>query len=162
MSVLISDDMRGAVGRVVDWRVSYRVAASDVRRWAVAIHYPDPAPRQFLGEDPRVPEEFNPFAWAVAERMVPVIAPALRDTDTTEKALGVVGPGLRHQVNGGSDVTYGVPIRVGDVIRSETILQEYREKSGRMGPMLITVLESRWTNQHDDLVQLGHQVSIRY
>ena len=161
-SGLVSDEMRAAIGGVVDWRVSYPVAASDIRRWAIAVHYPEPPPERFLGVDPVAPEEFNPFAWVVADRMVPAIAPELRDTDKTEKALGIRGPGLRHQVNGGTDVTYGVPIRTGDVIRSETTLQEYRERTGRMGPMLITVLESRWTNQDGALVQVEHQVAIRY
>ncbi len=157
----LTDEMRAAVGSTVDWRVSYPVSASDIRRWAIAVYYPDPPPRQYVDAE-LAPEEFNPFAWAVAEQMQPAIAPLLRDTDKTEKAIGITGPGLTHQVNGGTDVTYGVPMRPGDVIRSQTRLLEYREREGRMGLMLITILESEWTNQHGDRVQLGRQTAIRY
>lgn len=160
---LISDEMRAAVGSLVDWRVSFPVSASDIRKWAIAVYYPEPPPARYRGKgDLDAPEEFNPFAWAVAEQMEPAVAPLLRDTDKLERAVGITGPGLRNQVNGGTDATYGAPIRAGDVIRSETRLQEYREKRGRMGPMLITILEHEWTNQDGERVLLGHQVAIRY
>ncbi|GAA1947846.1 hypothetical protein GCM10009798_03720 [Nocardioides panacihumi] len=163
---LVSEEMHAAVGSIVDWRVSFPVAASDVRRWAVAVYYPDPPPRCFW--DPATPggivapEEFNPFAWMVADQRVPVVSVGRRDTDKTEKSIGIAGPGLQNQVNGGTEVTYDRPIRVGDVIRSETRLVEYREKAGRMGPMLITVLESTWTNQEAARVQVERQVAIRF
>lgn len=161
---LISEQMRAAVGGVVDWRVSFPVAASDIRRWAIAVYYPERPPQRYLydGPDLIAPEELNPFAWVVADQMVPAIAPEPRDTDKPEKAIGIPGPGLAHQVNGGSEVTYGVPIRPGDVIRSDTRLHEYREREGRMGPMLITVFEVEWTNQDGARVKLGHDTSIRY
>ncbi|MFJ9390817.1 MaoC family dehydratase N-terminal domain-containing protein [Nocardioides sp. NPDC101246] len=161
---LISEQMRAAVGGIVDWRVSFPVAASDIRRWAIAVYHPEPPPRRFLDDGPGLiaPEELNPFAWAVADQMTPAVAPGLRDTDKPEKALGIIGPGLTHQLNGGSEVTYGAPIRSGDVIRAETRLHAYRERAGRMGPMLITVFEVEWTNQDGARVKLGHDTSIRY
>lgn len=162
----ISDEMRATVGAVVDWRVSYPVAVSDIRRWAIAVYYPDDPPRVFWDE--RVPggivapEEFNPFAWMVAESMRPAIAPGKRDPDRLEKAIGVAGPGLRHQINGGSAVRYGVPMRPGDIIRSETRLKEYREREGRLGRMLITVTEVVWTNQNEERVSTCVNTAIRY
>ncbi|UGQ11129.1 MaoC family dehydratase N-terminal domain-containing protein [Yinghuangia sp. ASG 101] len=163
---LISAEMAAAVGSVVDWKVSYPVAASDIRRWAIAVHYPDPPPRRFCAETTpggiTAPEEFNPFAWMAAAQREPVVAPELRDTDRMEKAIGIAGPGLRNQVNGGTEVTYGVPIRPGDVIRSETRLVSYAEKTGRMGPMLVSVTESVWTNQDGERVQVERQTALRY
>ena len=164
----LTDDMRAAVGSVIDWRVSFPVSASDIRKWAIAVYYPQPAPARYWDADAAgaegilAPEEFNPFAWMPAEQMTPVIAPDLRDTDRTEKSIGIAGPGLLFQVNGGSDVEYGAPIRAGDVIRSETRLHEYRERTGRLGLMLITVSEVTWTNQDGARVKLGHDTSIRY
>jgi hypothetical protein len=161
---LVSAEMAAAVGAVVDWRVSYPVAASDIRRWALAVYHPDPPPAAFTGDGDLVaPEEFNPFAWAVAARMQPVTAPERRDTDKPEKAVGIRGPGLSHQVNGGTEVTYtGTRIRTGDVVRAETRLVAYAEKSGRLGPMLVTTFESVWTNQHGARLQVERQTSIRY
>jgi hypothetical protein len=163
---LVSSEMAAAVGSVIDWKVSYPVAASDIRRWAIAVHYPDPPPRRFCEETTPggvvAPEEFNPFAWMVASQREPLVAPELRDTDRMEKAIGIAGPGLRNQVNGGTEVSYGVPIRPGDVIRSETRLVSYAEKTGRMGPMLVSVTESVWTNQDGECVQVERQTAIRY
>lgn len=161
---LISAEMRTALGGVVDWRVSFPVAASDIRRWAVAVYYPSPPPDRFRGEGSHLvaPEEFNPFAWAVADEMVPAVATSQRGADRLEKALGITGPGLTFQINGGSEVAYGAPIRPGDVIRSETRLHSYAEKTGRLGPMLVTVTEVEWTNQDRARVLLGHNTAIRY
>ena len=158
---LVTAQMAAAVGSVTDWRVAYPVAASDLRRWAIATYFPDPPPARYL-DGQTAPEEFNPFAWAVADQMVPAIPPERRDTDKPEKAIGITGPGLLHQVNGGVEVMYGVPIRVGDVIRSETRLVSYVEKSGRLGAMLVTTFESVWTNQDGERVEVERQVSIRY
>jgi hypothetical protein len=166
----ISDKMRAAVGRVVEWRVSFPVSESDIRRWAVAVYYPDEPPRRFWDAEyaQRVhggiaaPEEFNPFAWLAADQMVPEIAPLPRDPDKFEKAIGIAGPGLRHQINGGTESVYGAATRPGDVIRSETRLKDYRERRGRLGLMLITRTEAVWTNQRGELVQTGINTAIRY
>jgi hypothetical protein len=166
----ITAQMRAAIGQVVDWRVSFPVSESDIRRWAVAVYYPDQPPRRFWDADyaqrryrgVQAPEEFNPFAWLAASQTTPVIAPGLRDPDKLEKAIGIAGPGLRHQVNGGSETSYGAPMRPGDVIRSETRLKEYRERRGRLGLMLITLTEATWTNQRGEHVRTSIDTSIRY
>ncbi|WP_245718183.1 FAS1-like dehydratase domain-containing protein [Nocardia miyunensis] len=162
---LITEEMRAAIGRVVDWQVSFPIAESDIRRWAIAVYYPDAPPPRFRRSNGQLlvaPEEFNPFAWSVDQRMTPVISPGRRDTDRLEKALGLSGPGLRHQLNGGSEAEYGVPMRVGDVIHSETRLADYRVTAGRLGPMLITKTAVTWTNQDHELVRTGIDTSIRY
>jgi hypothetical protein len=163
----LTDEMRAAIGAVVDWRVSFPVSASDIRRWAIAVYFPDPPPARYWNAAATAggivaPEEFNPFAWLAAEEMTPKVAPLFRDTDRLEKAIGITGPGLLHQLNGGSEVSYGVPMRPGDVVRSETRLHEYRERAGRLGTMLMTVTEVEWTNQRSERVLLGHNTSIRY
>lgn len=166
----ISDEMRAAVGRVVDWRVSFPVSESDIRRWAVAVYFPDEPPRRFWDAEYArrryggivAPEEFNPFAWMVADQIIPVIAPERRDPDKLEKAIGIAGPGLMHQVNGGCEAVYGAAIRPGDVISSETRLKEYRERHGRLGLMLITLTEVVWTNQREEHVRTGINTAIRY
>lgn len=165
----ISEPMVAALGEVADWRVSFPVAESDIRRWAVAVYYPDPPPKRFWA--PAVsetqgglvaPEEFNPFAWMVAEQMEPKIQPALRDPDRLEKAVGIQGPGLNNQINGGSEVEYGVPLRSGDVVRGVTRLHDYREREGRLGRMLITITQVEWTNQRGQRIRFGYDTSIRY
>ncbi|WP_211221755.1 FAS1-like dehydratase domain-containing protein [Granulicoccus phenolivorans] len=166
----ISEAMRAVVGRLAEWRVSFPVNESDIRRWAIATYYPSPPPREYLdaefAEAERggyvAPDEFNPFAWLLADHSVPLITPKHRDPDRVEKALGIRGPGLSVQLNGGTAATYGVPMRVGDVIRSELRVIGYRERAGRHGLMLFTLSEQVWTNQRGDHVRSEINTSIRY
>lgn len=162
---LVTDDMRALIGSVVDRRVSFPVSASDIRRWAIAVHFPDPAPSEFWDaahHDIVAPAEFNPFAWMVADELEPAIARERRDPDKYEKNAGVLGPGLPFQIAGGLDVEYGVGMRAGDVVTSVTTMHEYREREGRLGPMLFTVVRDEWTNQHEETVKIAFETAIRY
>ena len=70
---LVTDDMRSIVGAVMRQSVSHPVAIADIRKWAIAVYYPETPPRQFWDENYArttqfgcivAPEEFNPFAWS--------------------------------------------------------------------------------------------------
>ena len=168
---LISAEMAAAVGREVRRAVSFPVAESDIRRWAVAVYYPEPPPSEFWDAEAAAltphkgivaPEEFNPFAWMSAAGPPPAGGPQGNDPDRVEKQLGVPPPGLPNMLNGGLEVTYGVRMRPGDVITSVTRLGPYRERAGRLGAMLMSVLEDTWTNQHDELVKRSRMTIIRY
>jgi N-terminal half of MaoC dehydratase len=178
---LVSAEMAAAVGREVRRSVSFPIDPSDIRRWAVAIYYPEPPPAYFWDERAAAatvhrgivaPEDFNPFAWMTAAG--PVARPTAggsagpgeegggHDPDVTERQLGVRPPGLRHQLNGGLEIEYGVRMRAGDVVRSVVRLAGYSERAGRLGPMLLTVLEDSWTNQRDEPVRRARTTIIRY
>jgi hypothetical protein len=166
----ISPAMAAAVGRQLSRQVSFPVAASDIRRWALAVAYPDPPPPLFWDEAYAAttvhggivaPEEFNPFAWMVAEPAGPARAPQA-DPGLTERSLGLEPPAVTFQLNGGLEVDYGVRIRPGDVITSVSTLGGYRERPGRLGLMLFTDLVTTWTNQHDQLVRRSRATVIRY
>jgi len=177
MPTNVSDEMRGALGTLLTRRISYPVAESDIRKWALAVYWPEKPPREFLDAE-RAPEDFNPFAWAVAEseiggRPEPDVAVAGSETggrpepdansaDRTERLAGVPGPGLRFQLNGGLETEYGVPIRPGDVITSENRLDGYSEREGKLGLMLLTVTEDTWTNQDRAVVKRSRMTLIRY
>jgi hypothetical protein len=167
----ISDQMLAAVGSELERRVSYPIAASDIRRWAIAVYYPEEPPRLFWDEEYAArtrhggivaPEDFNPFAWMSAE---PAGVPPRRgghDPNITEKRLGVPSPGLKFQLNGGMICEYGVRMYPGDVITSVNRLGGYHERDGRLGRMLFTVMSSTWTNQDGDVVKTLDNTLIRY
>jgi hypothetical protein len=168
--VYITPQMRSVIGLPFRETVSYPVSASDIRRWAIAVYFPELPPRlywdeEYAGASPLggivAPEDFNPFAWATA---VPELAPREEsfDWDYTETRLGVKGPGLATNLNAGSQTRYGPRIRPGDVIRSTSHVLSYTEKQGRMGIMLLTVIRSTWLNQHGETVKETDQTSIRY
>lgn len=167
----ISDEMRAVIGGRLGRRVSFPVSESDIRRWAVAVYWPEEPPRRFWdaqyasGTPHRgivAPEEFNPFGWMSAEKEEPDVEFEPNDPDRTEKLLGVGGPGLKFQLNGGMEVEYGVPIRPGDVITSVTTLDDYAERESRLGLMLLTVMLDTWTNQDQETVKQSRMTLIRY
>lgn len=166
----ISDAMRASVGSELSRAVSYPVSVSDIRRWAVAVYYPEEPPRLFWDEEHArasvhggivAPEEFNPFAWMTAEPAGVRRAPG-GGILALERALGIPGPPVRFQLNGGLEAEYGTRIRPGDVITSVSRLAEYRERPGRLGLMLFTISEVRWTNQRDEWVKTTRSTLIRY
>lgn len=167
MASHVTTAMNDAIGTQISRRVSYPVAASDIRRWALAVYWPEPAPQRYLATDETsvvAPEEFNPFGWVEAEiELHPAAAHVDQlDPDRTEKQIGVEGPGLRFQLNGGISVVYGSEIRPGDVITSVNRLAGYSEREGRLGQMLMTTTEDIWTNQRDEIVKRSTMTLIRY
>jgi N-terminal half of MaoC dehydratase len=167
----ISAEMQAAVGSELSRSVSFPVAESDIRRWALAVYYPEEPPARYWDEEVArqsrsggmvAPEDFNPFAWMRAEPKGVPKSSGTTDADATERSLGIEGPHLMNQLNGGVTVEYGEPIRPGDVITAVTRLGRYRERAGSLGLMLFTPLETTWTNQHGDLVKRSTLVLIRY
>ena len=141
-------------------RVSPPIALSDIRKWAIAVYWPEEPPRIFWDEQYAqttrwggiiAPQDFNPFAWPVHREPAP---------PNRQSAQGG-GPGTRG-MNGGQTDTYGVPMRPGDVITSRRALVDWEEKVGRLGLTLYSHSEDRWTNQHGELVKTRRSISIRY
>lgn len=163
---LISDDMRAIEGRVLRSRTSYPISASDIRKWAIAVYYPEAPPEKFIGsgaaggEEPLVaPEEFNPFAWATPGARA---APADVSAGFIENGAGITPPPLKFIVNGGSVFEYGVPMREGDVITNEFSVKGYTVKQGKRGPLLVTETQDRWTNQRGEHVRSTLMTLVRY
>ncbi|GAB3715558.1 FAS1-like dehydratase domain-containing protein [Nocardiopsis oceani] len=167
----VTDEMSSAEGREIERVTSFPVSESDIRRWAVAVYYPGEPSRlfwdgEYAGKTVHggivAPEEFNPFAWMVAERRTVGDEVDSNDPDALEKRLGLPALGLGNQLNGGMAVEYGVRIRPGDVITSVTRMGRYWEKSGRLGVMLFSVTQDVWTNQRQERVKATQQTLIRY
>ena len=166
----ISAAMRAVVGGEISRRVSFPVADSDIRKWAIAVYYPRRPPPRFwdtayiattLGGRTVAPLEFNPFAWMTAEPKGFPLVDKL-DSDILEKALGIEGPGLKNQLNGGLDVEYLTEFGAGDVITAVRVLDAYSERTGRLGRMLFTTVRETWTDQNDRMLQIRRQTGIRY
>ncbi len=168
----ITPAMRDVVGLELRRGTSFPITDSDIRRWALAVYYPEPAPRLFWDAAYAAgtshggivaPEEFNPFAWMTqpdpdepAKPRVPLgfVSP--------EETLGLPRPETTSLINGGTEVDYGVRMRPGDVITSVSRLAGYSEREGRLGLMLFTTSEDTWTNQRDETVKTSRSTLIRY
>ena len=168
----ITPQMRDIVGLELRRSTSFPITDSDIRRWAIAVSYPEPAPRLFWDADYAAgtvhggivaPEEFNPFAWLTqTEADAGVVARAAGGFVGPEETLGLPAPATTAIINGGTEVEYGVRMRPGDVITSSTTLSEYKEREGRLGLMLFTTTKDTWTNQRGETVKTSRNTLIRY
>lgn len=168
----ITPAMRDVVGLELRRSTSFPITDSDIRRWAIAVYYPEPAPRLFWDEGYAAatshggivaPEEFNPFAWmTVADPDAPEVPRRPSGFVTPEATLGIEEPDAHSLINGGTEVDCGVRMRPGDVITSVSRLAAYSEREGRLGLMLFTTTEDTWTNQRDEMVKTSRSTLIRY
>lgn len=155
---LITQEMRDKLNVWSEPRISPPVDLSDIRKWAIAVYWPDTPPRIFWDKAYArttrwggviAPREFNPFAW-----------PVERPADLAPKKVRR-GPG-EHSMNAGQTETYGVPIRIGDVISARTALVKLEECVGKLGLTLFRYTEFRWTNQRGEFVKSRVGISILY
>ena len=134
MSIL-TPAMQAAVGIDGEARTAI-IERGAIERFAAAIGddnpaYPDVAPPTFL-------------------RSVGLAIPALPDGETAPRVL-----------DGGSEWTYGEPVRAGDAITYVTQLEALIEREGRMGSMLIGTYVTRYTNQRGELAATQRNTLIR-
>ena len=118
---ILTPAMQAAVGRDGEPRTTI-VERGAIERFAAAIGddnpaYPDVAPPTFL-------------------RSVGLAIPTLPDSEAVPRVL-----------DGGSEWTYGEPVRPGDAITFVTQMETLIEREGRMGSMLIATYVTRYTNQ---------------
>ncbi len=154
----ITPEEKAQIGVEKEGEKSYPVSYSDIRKWAIAVYWPEKPPPLFWDESYArttrwggiiAPEEFNPFGW-------PPERPKNRPS-----AGGTGKPGSRI-LNGGVETEYLAPIRPGDVIRSVHKVAEIFEREGRLGLMKFVVNQNDWYNQKNELVRRSKMTLIYY
>ena len=166
----VTPEMAAIVGVVMRESVSHPVTVSDIRKWAIAVYYPDNPPRLFWDEAYAgttshggvvAPEEFNPFAWATQEPSM--TDPKVAQTAFSEDELGVEPPEYTAMLLTEIRESHGpTRIRPGDVVRSTVRISDYFEREGRMGHMLYATLANEWRNQDDAWIRTTESVFVRY
>ena len=161
MDTLVSPRLEAARGVWTEYGApSFPVTLSDIRRWAIAVHWPEPPPRVHWDEEYArttrwggviAPPEFNPFAWPVARNA----------TDWRPYAPEPGEPG-QHLLNGGRRSTFRTPIRPGDGIRARRRVQDFTERPGRFGLTLFVEMERELVNQHGAVVRTDVDTIVRH
>lgn len=169
-SSVVTPAMAAIVGEVMRASVSHPVTVSDIRKWAIAVYYPDDPPRLYWDEQYAAttrhggivaPEEFNPFAWATQKPSI--TDPKVAQTAFSEDELGVKPPEYTAMLMTEIRESYGTTrIRPGDVVRSTVRITDYFEREGRMGHMLYATLANEWRNQDDLWLRTTESVYVRY
>lgn len=134
-TTLLTPAMQAAVGSGGELQ-SVEIERGAIVRFAAAIGdpnpaYPDVAPPTFL-------------------RAVGLAIPAMPDSDSVPRIL-----------DGGSEWTYAVPVRPGDIVSFATVLESLKEREGRMGAMLIANYRTDYINQRDELAATQRNTVIR-
>ncbi len=178
VETLITDEMLGLIGKTMKVMTSYPIAASDIRKWAIAVYFPEVPPRLYWDEDYAAdtrwggiiaPQEFNPFGAAWMAQDPPPKATAATSVGSHgrsgdfESALGVSPPPYRAVLQSQVIAAYsGVRMRPGDVIRSESSITEYFERQGKMGLQLYTTVSDNLYNQRDEWIKRLDTIFVRY
>ena len=167
VKTLVTPEMVERKGVWGSARVSPPVSESDIRKWAIAVYWPETPPRVYWDVDYAAttrwgtiiaPADFNPFAWPIIEARPEKAEPprAKPDMDKPRSTRG------RRGMNGGQVDTYGVPMRPGYVITSRSRLRDWDERETRLGLTLFSFSETEWRNQDDALVKVRVATAIRY
>jgi N-terminal half of MaoC dehydratase len=161
VDTLVTPEMEQQKGVWGPETVSYPVSESDIRKWAIAVYWPQTPPKLYWDADYAqgtryggivAPEDFNPFAWPIP-------------TGAFKPAGAVPGQEVKrggNVMNGGQVDTFGVRMRPGDVITSRSRLSHWEERQGRNGLTLFAYNETEWRNQNDEVVKTRVSTIIRY
>jgi hypothetical protein len=161
METLVTPQMVTSKGVWGPETVSHPVSLSDIRKWAIAVYWPETPSRLFWDEEYArttrwggvvAPEDFNPFGWPIRTTPAPF-------------AGGLPGKAPQkgeNVLNGGQVDTFFTRIRPGDVITERTRLADWEERTGRLGLTLFLRHEAEWHNQVRELVKRRLATSIWY
>jgi hypothetical protein len=152
VETLVTPQMIASKGIWGPETTSFPVSLSDIRKWAIAVYWPEPPPRLFWDEEYAstsrwrgivAPEDFNPFAWPIRTTPSPFAGPV--PGSTPRKGENVL--------NGGQVDTFFTRIRPGDLITERSRLADWEERTGRLGLTLFVRHETEWRNQDGEMVK---------
>lgn len=144
----MTNELKKMVGQETYRATSPPVALSDIRKYAIAVYWPEKPPRLFWDEEYArqtvwggiiAPEGFNPFAW-------PIEGPG--------RFPYFHGLADKSSLNAGSDAQYFAPIRPGDIINAVDTVVDVYERTGRNGQLTFVISQTYWTNQRGELVKI--------
>ena len=150
-SSLLTPDIRAWIGRTYRPRKGL-VALRDIAKYCAALEDANP---RFL--DPReavAPPLFHGIATSGLEPLS-----RLREDGLPSESIVPPLP-LSRLMAGGLDAEFLAPIRPGDTLTAVTKVADIRERKGRTGPLIFTVLETTVTNQRDEVVVIERQTLI--
>lgn len=149
---VITDEMKAAIGVESEPSV-YEVEKEPIRRWAQAIGDPNPL---YHDEEYARSKGYRSIVAPpgfIAQYAFPVKAGT--------SARRFRSPFTRN-LNGGNEYELVKPVQAGDTITATSKLAEIRERSGRMGPMLIIISETTYKNQDGEVVAKARGTGISY
>jgi len=149
---VITDEMKAAIG-VESEPTVYEIERSSIRRWAESIGDSNPL--------------YTDEAYAKSKGYRSLVAPpGFIAQYAFPVKVGGGGGGFKspfsRNLNGGNEYEFFNPIQAGDTISATRKLASLKERSGKMGTMLIVVMETTYTNQDGEVVAKARGTGISY
>lgn len=158
---LITDEIRSWIGRETpSWTIV--VSQLDVKRFAVATDDLNPL---YLDEEKATQSVYGGLIAPPLFYMAPLTEPKpeseLRpDGLPSEGKFPIPPTPLPRLMDGGTEIEFFQPIRVGDVLTGRSTIVDLYQKEGRSGPLIFVVRETRFTNQQGVVVLIEKGASI--
>ena len=157
---LVTQQMRDVVG-VEGPPTTLEVDKTAVRMFARSVGHTDPV---FYDEEEAKRRGFRSLPAPPGYLGTPIFNPANSDPTFGGRRGG--GPqiesGLKRRLNGGTDIEYLGDICAGDTLTSRSKIADVAERSGSLGPMLITTTQTTYTNQDGKVVAIMRGTGIQY
>ena len=159
--LLITDEIRSWIGRETSpWTIA--VSQRDVKRFAVATDDLNPL---YLDEEEAKTTRYGgliaPPLFYMAPLTEPVAENELRPDGLPYEGKFPIPPTpLPRLMDGGTEIEFFQPIRVGDVLTGRSKITDIYQKEGRSGPLIFVVRETTFTNQRGELVLVEKGAAI--
>jgi hydroxyacyl-ACP dehydratase HTD2-like protein with hotdog domain len=158
---LITDEIRSWIGRETPpWTIE--ATKLDLKRFAVATD--DLNPLYFDEEyarNSRHGDIIAPPLFYMAPLTNPVPESELRPDGLPYEGKFPIPPTpLPRLMDGGTEIEFFLPIRVGDTLTGRSKIVDIYQKEGRTGPLIFVAREARFTNQRGELVLIEKGASI--
>ncbi len=158
---LITDELQSWIGREAPpWTIE--VTRRDVTRFAVATDDLSPL---YLDEEKASRSRYGGLIAPPLFYMAPLTEP-VPETDLRPDGLPFAGKfpvpptPLPRLMDGGTEVEFLQPVRVGDVLTGRSKITDIYQKNGRSGPLIFVERETTFTNQRGELVLVEKGASI--
>ncbi|MGE0824536.1 MAG: MaoC family dehydratase N-terminal domain-containing protein [Candidatus Binatia bacterium] len=158
---LITEEIRSWIGRETPpWTIA--VTALDVKRFAVATDDVNPL---YVDEEYATQSRYGgllaPPLFYMAPLTDPVPERELRPDGLPYEGKFPIPPTpLPRLMDGGTEIEFFVPIRVGDTLTGRCKITDIYQKEGRTGPLIFVLRETTFTNQKGDVVLIEKGSSI--
>ena len=158
---LITDEILAWIGREAPpWTID--VTALDIKRFAVATDDINPI---YYDEQSAKQSRYGGLIAPPLFYMAPLTDP-VPESETRPDGMPLEGrypippTPLPRLMDGGTEIEFFVPVRVGDRLTARSKIIDIYEKEGRSGPLIFVVRETTYTNQNNDLVVVEKGSSI--
>jgi acyl dehydratase len=128
----------------------WEVEKGHIRQHAEAVGDPNPLWRD------EAYARATPYGCIIAPPFLLIDAGLVKFVDK----LVDMAPGMAN-INGGTEIDFYVPMKVGDVITSVAKLTDVKAKTGKNGDMIFLTVEVDYTNQRGELVTRSRTTFIR-